>query len=56
MQPPFSFVPANKEVVLSPELPLKSLEEFSGFVVHDWTKINPLRASWIEKFNKDMAK
>jgi putative spermidine/putrescine transport system substrate-binding protein len=56
MQPPFSFVPANKEVVLSPALPLKSLEEFSGFVVHDWAKINPLRASWIEKFNKDMAK
>ena len=22
----------------------------------DWAKINPLRAAWIEKFNKEMAK
>ena len=26
------------------------------YVEHDWAKINPLRAAWIEKFNKEMAK
>lgn len=56
MQPPFSFLPANKDVALSPDLPLKSLDDLSGYVVHDWSKINPQRSAWIEKFNKDMAK
>lgn len=56
MQPPFSFLPANKDVALSPDLPLKNLDDLSGYVVHDWTKINPQRSAWIEKFNKDMAK
>jgi putative spermidine/putrescine transport system substrate-binding protein len=28
----------------------------SKYVEHDWAKINPLRAAWIEKFNKEMAK
>jgi putative spermidine/putrescine transport system substrate-binding protein len=26
------------------------------FVRHDWSKINPLRAGWIERFNKEVAK
>jgi putative spermidine/putrescine transport system substrate-binding protein len=26
------------------------------FVRHDWSKINPLRASWIERFNKEVSK
>jgi putative spermidine/putrescine transport system substrate-binding protein len=56
MQPPFLFLPANTEVPLAPDLPLKSLNDLSGYVVHDWTKINPQRSAWIEKFNKDMAK
>lgn len=56
MQAPYNFMPANKDVALLPDLPIKNLEELSGFIVHDWTKINPQRAAWIEKFNKDMAK
>jgi putative spermidine/putrescine transport system substrate-binding protein len=28
----------------------------ANYVQHDWAKINPLRAAWIEKFNKEMAK
>ncbi len=56
MKAPYNFMPANKTVPLLPELPIKNLEELSAFVVHDWTKINPLRAGWIEKFNKEMAK
>jgi putative spermidine/putrescine transport system substrate-binding protein len=56
MKAPYNFMPANKNVALLPELPIKNLEELSAFVVHDWTKINPQRAAWIEKFNKDMAK
>ena len=35
---------------------MKSLDEMSKFVRHDWSKINPLRASWIERFNKEVAK
>jgi putative spermidine/putrescine transport system substrate-binding protein len=35
---------------------MKSLDEMAAYVQHDWAKINPLRAVWIEKFNKEMAK
>jgi putative spermidine/putrescine transport system substrate-binding protein len=55
-KPPYNFLPANKEVPIPPDLPMKSLDEMSTFIRHDWAKINPLRAAWIEKFNKEMAK
>ena len=55
-KPPFNFIPVNKDVALPPDLPMKSLDEFGTYVRHDWSKINPLRAGWIEKFNKEMAK
>jgi len=55
-KPPYNFVPVNKEVPLLPDLPMKNLDEMAKFVTHDWAKINPLRAAWIEKFNRDMAK
>jgi putative spermidine/putrescine transport system substrate-binding protein len=53
---PYNFLPVNKDVPLAPEMPMKSLDEMAGYVQHDWAKINPLRAAWIEKFNKEMAK
>jgi putative spermidine/putrescine transport system substrate-binding protein len=55
-KPPFNFLPVNKDVPLSADLPMKSLDEMTRYVNHDWAQINPLRAAWIEKFNKDMAK
>jgi putative spermidine/putrescine transport system substrate-binding protein len=55
-KPPYNFIPVNKDAVLPPDLPMKSLDEMASYVQHDWSKINPLRASWIEKFNKEMAK
>ncbi|SJZ37449.1 putative spermidine/putrescine transport system substrate-binding protein [Enhydrobacter aerosaccus] len=55
-KPPYNFLPANKDVPIPPDLPMKSLDEMSTYVLHDWAKINPLRAGWIEKFNKEMAK
>ena len=55
-KPPFNFIPVNKDVPMPPDLPMKSLDEFGTYVRHDWSKINPLRAGWIEKFNKEMAK
>ena len=55
-KPPFNFIPVNKEVPLRPDLPMKSLDEMASFVTHDWSKINPLRAGWIERFNREMAK
>jgi putative spermidine/putrescine transport system substrate-binding protein len=55
-KPPYNFIPVNKDVVLPADLPMKSLDEMSKYVEHDWAKINPLRAAWIEKFNKEMAK
>ena len=56
MQPPNNFVPINRNVKLSADLPMKSLDEMSKFVRHDWRKINPLRAGWIERFNKEVSK
>ena len=56
MQPPYNFIPVNKDVVLAAGLPMKSLDEMTSFVRHDWSKINPLRAGWIERFNKEVAK
>ena len=55
-RPPYNFVPVNAEVALGPDLPMRSLEEMSRFVRHDWTRINPLRGAWIERFNREMAK
>ena len=55
-KPPYNLVPVNKDVPLPADLPMKSLDEMATYVQHDWAKINPLRASWIEKFNKEMAK
>ena len=53
---PYNFVPINKDVALPADLPMKSLDEMTKYVNHDWAQINPLRAAWIEKFNKEMAK
>lgn len=55
-KPPFNFVPVNKQVPLGPDLPMKSLDEMASFVTHDWGKINPLRAEWIQRFNREMAR
>ena len=55
-KPPYNFIPVNKDVVLPADLPMKNLEEITKYVEHDWSKINPLRAGWIEKSNKEMAK
>jgi putative spermidine/putrescine transport system substrate-binding protein len=56
MKPPYLFAPVNKDVPISADMPLKSLDEMDKFVRHDWNKINPLRAGWIERFNKEVAK
>jgi putative spermidine/putrescine transport system substrate-binding protein len=56
MQPPNNFIPVNRDVKLAPDLPMASLDEMVKFVRHDWSKINPLRAGWIGRFNKEVAK
>jgi putative spermidine/putrescine transport system substrate-binding protein len=56
MKAPYFLAPVNKDVALGGDLPLKSLDEMDKFIRHDWSKINPLRASWIERFNKEVAK
>ncbi|MFX5358972.1 hypothetical protein ABTD15_19940, partial [Acinetobacter baumannii] len=55
-KPPYNFVPVNAEVALGPDLPMRSLDEMSRFVRHDWTRITPLRGAWIVRFNPEMAK
>ena len=35
---------------------LRSLDDMARFNTHDWSKINPLRGGWIERFNREMAK
>ena len=53
---PYNMIPVNKEVTLSPNLDIKSLDELAKMVTHDWTVINPQRAAWIERFNKEITK
>lgn len=56
MQPPNNFIPVNRDVKLAADLPMASLDEMAKFVRHDWSKINPLRPGWIERFNKEVAR
>ncbi|WP_159993265.1 extracellular solute-binding protein [Roseomonas sp. 18066] len=55
-QAPYFFVPVNTGVTPGADVPVKSLDELKNFVSHDWSKINPLRARWIDRFNREMAK
>lgn len=56
MKSPAGLLPVNKEVALAGDQPIKSIDDLAKFVTHDWTKINPLRAGWIERFNKEVTK
>lgn len=53
---PYNMIPVNKEVQLAPTLDIRSLDEVSRMVTHDWNLINPLRAGWIERFNREITK
>ena len=53
---PYNMIPINKDVQLVDTLDIKSLDELAKMVTHDWSKINPLRAAWIERFNKEITK
>ncbi|MBB5696325.1 extracellular solute-binding protein [Muricoccus pecuniae] len=55
-QAPYFFVPVNTEVTPGAEVPMRSIADLSKFVTHDWSKINPLRPRWIDRFNREMAK
>ncbi len=54
--PPYNMIPVNKEVELAETLYIKSVDDLAGMVVHDWSVINPQRADWIERFNKEITK
>ena len=56
MQPPYNFVPVNRDVVLADTLPISSLDELEEMVTHDWNVINPQRSAWIERFNREITK
>ena len=56
LKSPAVMLPVNTEVPLSGNLPIKSVADLTKFVTHDWTKINPQRAAWIERFNKEVTK
>ncbi len=53
---PYNMIPVNKDVKLSDNLEIKSVDELSKMVTHDWSVINPNRAAWIERFNKEITK
>ena len=53
---PYNMIPINKDVTLVDTLDIKSIDELTKMVTHDWTKINPQRAAWIERFNKEVTK
>lgn len=56
MKAPYFMAPVSADVKLDDSLPLKRLEEMSAMVQHDWSKINPQRANWIERFNREVAR
>jgi putative spermidine/putrescine transport system substrate-binding protein len=49
-------LPVHRDVPLPEGLPIKTLDDLAKFITHDWTKINPQRAAWIERFNKEVTK
>ena len=53
---PYYLTPVNKEVDPGPSVPMKNVADLDKFNTYDWSKINPLRAKWIDQFNKEMAK
>lgn len=55
-QAPYFFVPVNTDVTPGADVPMRSVADMSSFVTHDWSKINPQRARWIDRFNREMAK
>lgn len=55
-QQPYNMIPINKDVKLVDTLDIKAVDELTKMVTHDWTKINPVRAAWIERFNKEITK
>lgn len=55
-KPPYYLTPVNKDVDPGPGVPMRSVTDLEKFNTYDWTKINPLRAKWIDRFNKEMTK
>lgn len=55
-QAPYFFVPVNTEVTPGEDVPMRSVADMNSFVTHDWSRINPQRARWIDRFNREMAK
>ncbi len=53
---PYYFVPVNTGVTPGADVPMRSVADIGNFVTHDWAKINPQRARWIDRFNREMAK
>ena len=53
---PYNMIPINKDVTYVDTLDIKSIDELAKMVTHDWTRINPQRAAWIERFNKEITK
>ena len=53
---PYYLTPVNKDVDPGADVPMRSVDEIGKFNTYDWAKINPLRARWIDRFNKEMTK
>jgi len=53
---PYYLTPVNKDVDPGPGVPMRSVADLDKFNTYDWGRINPLRARWIDRFNKEMTK
>jgi putative spermidine/putrescine transport system substrate-binding protein len=55
---PWFAIPTNKKVTFGPEIShqvAKDQQDLKNTCVsHDWKQIQPLRAKWIERFNREM--
>lgn len=53
---PYYLSPVNTDVDPGADVPMRSVADIDKFNTYDWARINPLRARWIDRFNKEMAK
>lgn len=55
-KPPLDVIPTNRKVSLAGAITkyAKTHDDLAKLVFHDWSKINPRRSEWIERFNREI--
>ena len=55
-KPPLDVIPTNRKVTLTGAITkiAPTHDRLSKLVFHDWSKINPRRSEWIDRFNREI--